>query len=91
MNMQNGDLGRLKQDALDKVIFHMTPKQWLTESGPWMLDRGDGALLYDVEGREYLDAMAGGLFAVLAGYGREEIARAMYDQAMRLATAAQRR
>ena len=40
--------------------------------------------LYDADGREYLDAMAGGLFAVLAGYGREEIARAMYDQAVRL-------
>ena len=82
--MQTADAAQLKHDALDKLIFHMTPKQWLTESGPWVLDRGQGALLYDTEGREYLDAMAGGLFAVLAGYGREEIARAMYDQARRL-------
>lgn len=82
--MEHRDLTQLKQDALDKVIFHMTPKQWMTESGPWVLDRGDGALLYDVEGREYLDAMAGGLFVVLAGYGREEIARAMHEQAQRL-------
>jgi adenosylmethionine-8-amino-7-oxononanoate aminotransferase len=84
MTMQTAEVTQLKHDALDKVIFHMTPKQWLAEDGPWVLDRGDGALLYDVEGREYLDAMAGGLFAVLAGYGREEIARAMYDQARRL-------
>ena len=82
--MRTADVTQLEVDALDKVIFHMTPKQWLTESGAWVLDRGEGALLYDVEGREYLDAMAGGLFAVLAGYGREEIARAMYDQALRL-------
>ena len=33
-----------------------------------MLERGEGALLYDADGREYLDAMSGGLFAVLAGY-----------------------
>jgi adenosylmethionine-8-amino-7-oxononanoate aminotransferase len=85
MTMHTADVTQLKRDALDKVIFHMTPKQWLAESGPWVLDRGEGALLYDVEGREYLDAMAGGLFAVLAGYGREEIARAMYEQARRLA------
>lgn len=64
MNPEHRDLTQLKQDALDKVIFHMTPKEWITESGPWVLDRGDGALLYDVEGREYLDAMAGGLFAM---------------------------
>ena len=49
-----------------------------------MLERGEGALLYDAEGREYLDALSGGVFAVLAGYGREEIARAMYEQAQRL-------
>jgi adenosylmethionine-8-amino-7-oxononanoate aminotransferase len=84
MTMQAADVTQLKREAMDKVIFHMTPKQWLAESGPWVLDRGEGALLYDLEGREYLDAMAGGLFAVLAGYGREEIARAMYEQARRL-------
>lgn len=55
-----GDISRLKQEALDQVISHMTPKQWMTESGPWVLDRGEGVLLYDVDGREYLDAMAGG-------------------------------
>ena len=82
--MQTANLAQLKQDALDKIIFHMTPKQFLSKSGAWVLDRGEGALLYDVDGREYLDAMSGGLFAVLAGYGREEIARAMYDQALRL-------
>lgn len=82
--MSIGDVTELRHDALDRIIFHMTPKQRLGGSGPWVLDRGEGALLYDVDGREYLDAMAGGLFAVLAGYGREEIARAMYEQALRL-------
>jgi adenosylmethionine-8-amino-7-oxononanoate aminotransferase len=84
MNMQTADIGRLKQDAVEKIIFHATPKKWLRERGPWVLERGKGAFLYDTDGREYLDAMAGGLFAVLAGYGREEIAQAMYDQALRL-------
>ena len=82
--MQTEDVTELKHDALDNIIFHMTPRQWLIESGPWVLDRGEGGAWYDVDGREYLDAMAGGLFAVLAGYGREEIARAMYEQALRL-------
>ena len=68
--MQTSGLAQLKQDALDKIIFHMTPKQWLRTSGAWVLERGEGALLYDADGREYLDAMSGGLFAVLAGYGQ---------------------
>jgi adenosylmethionine-8-amino-7-oxononanoate aminotransferase len=85
MNMQTEDLGRLKRDAVDKIIFHATPRKWLTEAGPWILDHGEGAVLYDADGREYLDALSGGVFAVLSGYGREEIARAMYEQAQRLA------
>jgi adenosylmethionine-8-amino-7-oxononanoate aminotransferase len=84
MQTQTADLAQLKQDAIDKIIFHATPKQWLSPRGPWVLDRGQGALLYDADGREYLDALSGGVFAVLAGYGREEIARAMYEQARRL-------
>jgi adenosylmethionine-8-amino-7-oxononanoate aminotransferase len=84
MKMQTADLAQLKRDAADKIIFHATPREWVRRAGPWVLDRGDGALLYDADGREYLDALSGGVFAVLAGYGREEIARAMYEQAQRL-------
>jgi adenosylmethionine-8-amino-7-oxononanoate aminotransferase len=82
--MDTDDLGRLKQQAIDNIIFHATPREWIGKRGPWVLERGDGALLYDADGREYLDALSGGVFAVLAGYGREEIARAMYEQAQRL-------
>jgi adenosylmethionine-8-amino-7-oxononanoate aminotransferase len=69
---------------MDNIIFHATPKTSLNQAGPWVLARGQGALLYDADGREYLDALSGGVFAVLAGYGREEIARAMYQQAQQL-------
>ena len=33
------DLDELKQDAIDMVIFHSTPKKWLEEAGPWVLER----------------------------------------------------
>jgi adenosylmethionine-8-amino-7-oxononanoate aminotransferase len=82
--MKTEHVVQLKQDAVDKIIFHATPKAWLSQRGPWLLDRGEGALLHDADGREYLDALSGGVFAVLAGYGREDIARAMYEQAQRL-------
>jgi adenosylmethionine-8-amino-7-oxononanoate aminotransferase len=82
--LEHRDLSTLKRDAIDNIIFHATPREWLKAGGPWVLDRGAGALLYDADGREYLDALSGGVFAVLVGYGREEIARAMYDQALRL-------
>jgi len=84
MKMETADLAQLRRDATDMIIFHATPREWLRRAGPWVLDHGDGALLYDADGGEYLDALSGGVFAVLAGYGREEIAKAMYEQARRL-------
>lgn len=74
----------IRRTAVGSVIFHATPRALLERRGPWLLDRGEGALLYDTDGNEYLDALSGGVFTVLAGYGREEIARAMYDQAVQL-------
>jgi adenosylmethionine-8-amino-7-oxononanoate aminotransferase len=84
MSVDSGDLEHLKQDAVEKIIFHATPRRWLKAGGPWVLERGQGALLVDADGREFLDALSGGVFAVLAGYGRDEIAEAMAGQARRL-------
>lgn len=47
--------------------------------GPRVMIKGRGARLYDQQGKEYLDAMAG-LWCVNVGYGREEIARALAEQ-----------
>lgn len=73
-----------RRQAVEHIIFHTTPRSVLEPDGPWLLEQGDGALLRDADGGEFLDALSGGVFAVLAGYGREEIARAMYEQAVRL-------
>ena len=51
--------------------------------GPRVLAEAKGVWLRDGEGRELLDAMAG-LWCIAAGYGREEIADAMAEQARRL-------
>jgi adenosylmethionine-8-amino-7-oxononanoate aminotransferase len=48
--------------------------------------RGDGALLYNAEGREYLDALAG-LWNVVIGHGRTELAAAAAEQMNTLAYA----
>jgi len=33
---------------------------WLRETGSWVLERGEGVLLHDADGREYPDALSGG-------------------------------
>jgi L-2,4-diaminobutyrate transaminase len=49
-----------------------------------LIVRGRGAYLEDIEGRQYLDGAAG-LWCVNIGHGREEIARAISEQATRIA------
>lgn len=52
---------------------------------PVAIVRGSGALLYDAEGREYIDLAAGHGVANI-GHGRPEIAAALAAQAQRLIT-----
>jgi putrescine aminotransferase len=54
------------------------------DGAEFVLSRGEGARVWDVEGREYLDATAG-LWFVNVGHGRAEVARAAAEQMERLA------
>ena len=47
------------------------------------IDHGKGALLYDSEGREYVD-FAAGIGVCSLGYANEKWAKAIYDQAMKV-------
>lgn len=51
---------------------------------PVVMAKGDGVWVEDVDGRRYIDAMAG-LWCVNVGYGRTELADAMKKQAETLA------
>jgi L-2,4-diaminobutyrate transaminase len=83
-----GDTRKLSEElsALDRRawLHPFTPVAEHLERGPELLAaRAEGVHVYDVQGRRYLDAMAG-LWCVNVGYGREEIVRAIAEQARRL-------
>ena len=44
-----------------------------------MLPR-EGPIIKDIRGKEYIDATSGGVWCVNVGYGRESIAKAVYEQ-----------
>lgn len=50
-----------------------------SHKNPLVIERGEGVWLYTVDGQKILDGMAG-LWNVNAGYGREELAQAAYEQ-----------
>jgi taurine-pyruvate aminotransferase len=45
---------------------------------------GRGLRVWDATGREFLDAVSGGVWTVNVGYGRERIADAVRDQLVRM-------
>jgi adenosylmethionine-8-amino-7-oxononanoate aminotransferase len=51
---------------------------------PLVVVEGRGAVIRDIHGNEYLDGLSG-LWNVSVGHGREELARAAYDQMKKLA------
>ncbi len=70
---------------LDRAhVFHpFTSIAEQQSRGPQVLAEAKGVWIRDAQGHEVIDAMAG-LWCVNAGYGREEIADAMAEQARRL-------
>ena len=66
--------------------YHLHPFTNLSahaQTRPVIMTRARGARLWDSEGREYIDALAG-LWCVNVGYGRPEIADAISEQARNL-------
>jgi adenosylmethionine-8-amino-7-oxononanoate aminotransferase len=71
-------------NAADHLWMHFTRMGSFATNPVPIVERGEGAYIYDSTGRQYLDALSG-LFVVQAGYGREEIADAADKQARKLA------
>ncbi len=84
MNLRNYNIAELRK--LD--VAHHLPAQQNYQlmqdiGGSRIISRADGCTLYDGDGRSILDGMAG-LWCVQIGYGREELARAAYEQMLDL-------
>jgi hypothetical protein len=79
---QAGPYGKRAQDNL---WMHFTRHSTYGESAQVpVIVRGEGAYVWDEQGRRYLDGLSG-LFVVQAGHGRRELAQAAARQAEELA------
>ena len=78
------DVGGLDVMARDHLWMHFTRISSYADVPVPTIVRGEGAYIYDVNGRRYLDGLAG-LFVVQAGHGRRELAEAAARQAGQLA------
>ncbi|MDC3424410.1 aspartate aminotransferase family protein [Aquibacillus sp. 3ASR75-11] len=62
----------------EKYIWHALRK-YNPESQPLIAAEAEGAWITDIDGNQYMDGMSG-LWCVNVGYGREELAKAAYEQ-----------
>ncbi len=79
MTYQNYSLAQLQQIDSAHHLHPFTDHRDLRDAGARMITRADGPFVYDSEGNEILDGMAG-LWCVNVGYGRHELAEAAYRQ-----------
>ena len=84
MKPRNYDIEELRR--LD-VAHHLAPQQdqglMQRLGGATIITRAEGCTIYDGHGAGLLDGMAG-LWCVMVGYGREELAKVAYDQMVEL-------
>ncbi|HWK63466.1 MAG TPA: aspartate aminotransferase family protein [Rhizobiaceae bacterium] len=79
MTYRNFSLKQLQAVDAAHHLHPFTDHKDLRGAGSRMITRADGPFIYDSEGNEILDGMAG-LWCVNVGYGRTELAEVAYEQ-----------
>ncbi len=86
MNLQltQNDLSHVIEADRSHVWHHLIQHKPFETVDPRVIVEGRGLRIWDARGREHLDAVSGGVWTVNVGYGRESVAKAVYDQLLRL-------
>ena len=84
MKPRNYDIAELRRlDVAHHLPAQTDYKLQAELGGSRIITRAEGCTIYDGDGQALLDGMAG-LWCVNVGYGREELAKAAYDQMLEL-------
>lgn len=79
-------LSNLATRDIETLIHPYTNLASIRETGPLVIDRGEGVFLYDSGGKAYIDGMAG-LWCTALGHGNEELIEAAARQMRKLSFA----
>lgn len=84
MKGQNYNIDELRRlDVAHHLPPHQDHRMMARIGGSRIITHADGVYIYDGEGKEILDGMAG-LWCVQVGYGRKELAEVAYQQLLEL-------
>src|SRR5882672_4468613 len=79
-------LSNLATRDIETLIHPYTNLASIRNTGPLVIDRGQGVFLYDSNGKSYIDGMAG-LWCTALGHGNEELIEAATRQMHKLSFA----
>ena len=79
-------LSNLAARDIETLVHPYTNLAALRETGPLIIERGEGVFVYDTEGKSYIEGMAG-LWCTALGYGNEELIEAAAAQMRKLSFA----
>jgi 4-aminobutyrate--pyruvate transaminase len=79
-------LSNLAVRDIETLVHPYTNLASVRETGPLVLERGKGVLVYDVNGKPYIEGMAG-LWCTSLGHGNEELVEAAAEQMRKLSFA----
>ncbi len=83
-----GEAGRSNSASLrdrEFVIHPMTNLVQHAEEGPLIIERGKGVYIEDDQGQRYIEGVSG-LWSISLGFGQERLAKAAYEQSMKLSS-----
>lgn len=82
--MKSNEFSDIVSHDQSHVWHHLIQHKPLQTTDPMVIVEGKGMRVKDINGREYLDAVSGGVWTVNVGYGRETIANAVRDQLVKM-------
>ncbi len=83
-HLTENDLSHIVDADRAHVWHHLTQHKPFETGAPRVIIEGKGMRVWDQNGKEFLDAVSGGVWTVNVGYGRESIANAVRDQLLKL-------
>jgi 4-aminobutyrate--pyruvate transaminase len=81
-----GPLSNLATRDVETLVHPYINLASFRETGPLIIERGQGVYVYDTEGKPYIEGMAG-LWCTALGYGNEELVEAAATQMRKLSFA----
>lgn len=78
------DIENLVKKDKAHLWHHLTQHSNFEKSDPLIITEGKGLRVWDINGKEYLDALSGGVWSVNVGYGEKRIVDAVSEQIMKM-------